>query len=138
MLGGVIAIICCSMLKKTKVLNISVYKSINLLNGLCIGNMWLETVDAAKLLGVLIDSHLTFGPHMAKIVSKARQKLYSILRLRQYGVNTARLVRFYTACVRPALTNAAPVWYTHLTIQSKTMLGADYLIPRGGGTMGFL
>ena len=52
--------------KKTKVLNISVYKSINLLNGLCIGNMWLETVDAAKLLGVLIDSHLTFGPHMAK------------------------------------------------------------------------
>ena len=72
MLGGVIAIICCSMLKKTKVLNISVYKSINLLNGLCIGNMWLETEDAAKLLGVLIDSHLTFGPHMAK------QKLYIV------------------------------------------------------------
>ena len=99
-----------------------VYKSITLSNELGIGTTWLETVDTAKLLGVLVDSYLTFAPHIAKVVSRARLKLYGLLKLRQYGVNTVGLVRFYTACVRPALTYVAPVWYTLLTIQSKTML----------------
>ena len=76
-------------------------------------------VDTAKLLGVLVDSHLTFAPDIAKVISKARQKLYGILKLRQYGVDTAGV---YTAIVRPALTYAAPAWYTLLTVQSKTML----------------
>ena len=44
------------------------------------------------------------------------------MKLKQYGVDTEGLIRFYTSSVRPILTYAAPVWYSHLTKKSQAQL----------------
>ena len=49
-----------------------------------VGNILLKSSENVKLLGVSIDSSLTFYPHVQDICNKAAQKTKTILRFRSY------------------------------------------------------
>ena len=49
-----------------------------------VGLFSLESSECVKLLGITIDSGLTFYPHVQDICSKAAQKTKTILRIRSF------------------------------------------------------
>ena len=108
--------------EKTKVLYVSSYKSIEAVNNIDINETALETVDTAKLLGVTIDSHLTFKQHVTQAVSKARKRLFNLVLMKRYGLNTAGLTRLYATAIRSVVAYAAPAWYTMTTKQLQDMI----------------
>jgi len=66
-----------------------------------------------RLLGVLLDSRLTFKYHLSHISQKAGLRLHQLSRVCNsiYGLDQADLVSMYTSYVRSVLEYAAPVWY---------------------------
>ena len=75
----------------------------------------------AKLLGVYIDSNLSWHTHVEAIVSKATQRLYFLKQLKRAEVPRAQLLHFYRpiSVVRPVLEYAVPVWH-HLLTKTQT------------------
>ena len=49
-----------------------------------VGNILLKSPENVKLLGVSIDSSLSFYPHVQDICNKAAQKTNTIFRFRSY------------------------------------------------------
>ena len=49
--------------------------------------------DKEKLLGITIDNHLKFEPHIKNLCSKVSQKLYALFRVSLYmGLNQRRMI----------------------------------------------
>ena len=67
----------------------------------------------AKLLGVVLDRHLTFVTHVEESIKKSRGAVHGLLTLKRHGVNTSMLVKFYRTRVLSILTYAAAAWYTY-------------------------
>lgn len=63
-----------------------------------------------KLLGVRIDSQLTFNVHISEICKKASQRVGVMIRLRNLIPTTAKL-QLYKAAVLPYLTYCSTVWH---------------------------
>ena len=72
-------------------------------------------VSSAKLLGVIIQSHLRWDQNVDNITAKANSKRYFLAVLRRAGVQTRNLLQFYTTFVRPTVEYAAPVWHADIT-----------------------
>jgi hypothetical protein len=70
----------------------------------------------AHVLGLILDSRLSWHPHIASIKSKLRTQTFALTRLTSstWGapLNSCRLL--YTPIVRPAITYASNVWYSPL------------------------
>jgi len=75
----------------------------------------IQRASEAKLLGVHVDSNLSWHIHVEAIVSKATQRLYFLKQLKRAGVPHAQLLRFYILVIRPVLEYAVPVSHHHLT-----------------------
>ena len=97
-------------ISKTKVLPLSVRKE-------CIysDSCDVEVVDRFHFLGVTVDSHLTFKPHIENIVNKAKKRSYLLIKLKRLGVSTEKLKLFYISNIRSVLTYAAPSFFGYLT-----------------------
>ena len=107
------------MSKKTKSLNVSLRKSLNMNSELAMNtNQSVTNVSSTKLLGVTLDSHLTFSEHVSEVRKAANRKIHGLLVLKQSGVNTETLVMMYRAQILPTITYSAPAWFPFL---------ADYL-----------
>ena len=78
------------------------------MNNIDINEIGLETVDTAKLLGITIDSHLTFKKHVTQAVSKARKRLFTLVLMKRYGLNTAGLTRLYASAIRSVYMQPPP------------------------------
>ena len=74
------------------------------------GDNVIERVITYKILGVFMDSGLTWNSHVEFIFKKACKKLYSSKVLRRAGVNHVNILKVYLTTVRPVLEYAAPVW----------------------------
>jgi len=79
----------------------------------------IQRASEAKLLGVHIDSNLSWHTHVEAIVSKAIQRLYFLKQLKRARVPHAQLLHFYISVIRPVLEYAVPVWH-HLLTKSQT------------------
>ena len=77
----------------------------------------LETVDSVTLVGVEIDSSLSWGKNTKKMVKKAFQRMWVIRRLKRLGASTADLKEVYIKQIRSVLEFAVPVWSPGLTKQ---------------------
>ena len=51
---------------------------------ICIGDSVLSHVDACKFLGIVIDEHLTFKPHIQYVTNKLSKNIGIISRIRPY------------------------------------------------------
>ena len=74
----------------------------------------IKLVQTTKLLGVTITSDLTWGEHVDTVHSKAAQRLYFPTLLRRAGMPPQRMLRVFTAVVRPLTEYAPPAWHTAL------------------------
>lgn len=74
-----------------------------------INNTIIPRVNNFSDLGVIIDSSLTFEPHITSICNKARQRAALILKCFT-SRNPKLLTRAFTTFVRPSLEYASCVW----------------------------
>jgi hypothetical protein len=98
--------------KKTKTMTITLRKDPPKVNPVVIEDTVLDEVDSFKLLGVTVDSKLSFKPHVESVVSKARRCSHVIVVLKRQGIDTKTLVSAYLSRVRSVLTYAAPAWFS--------------------------
>ena len=87
----------CQKLSKCKPFNIQ------------IGDVLLETVKSAKLLGVHIDNCLTWYTHLDLLANKISKKLGVLRRLRPFMSNDA-LLKIYNCIIFPHLNYCRTVW----------------------------
>ena len=78
----------------------------------------IQRTSEAKLLGVHIDSNLSWHTHVEAIVSKTTQRLYFLKQLKRAGVPRAQLLHFYISVIRHVLEYAVPVWH-HLITKTR-------------------
>ena len=75
-----------------------------------------------KLLGILIDQHLTFRPHIQNIASRCRYRIHILLMLKRYGINCTGLLKYYRSNIRSLLSYACPAWYPYICdVDKKTL-----------------
>ena len=87
-----------------------------------LNNTAINTSSVSKLLGVSIDSRLSFSAHVDDIVSRTSYKLYTMRRLRRLGAAEKCLMTFYKAHILSVITYASPAWSSLITDGSMKQL----------------
>ena len=75
----------------------------------------INSVSKVKLLGVTINSTLTWNDHIEEIVKKASRKHYYLVQLKRAKIPASELVAYYCACIRSSIDYACPVFHYSLT-----------------------
>jgi len=87
-----------------------------------IASQTVERVTTYKLLGVHIDSTLSWSAHIEYIIKKASTRLYFLKQLKRPVLPNSHSLHFYITVTRPALEYCAPVWHYALTkAQSESL-----------------
>jgi len=82
----------------------------------------VERVTTYKLLGVHIDSTLSWSTHTEHIIKKATARLYFLHQLKTAGLPNSHLLHFYITVIRPVLEYCVPVWHYALRkVQSESL-----------------
>jgi hypothetical protein len=91
----------------------------------------IRWVDTASYLGVILDTRMTWSPHIVQVKKKTAQRLglLSSLLHRRSGLSIRNGVLLYKQLIRPMMEYACPIWRsaacTHLrklqVIQSKCL-----------------
>ena len=97
--------------EKCKELRISFVKNKPQFAPIVVDGKELERVTSAKLLGLTISSNLTWNEHISDVIKKASKRLYFLVQLKRSRVPRHDMSTFYTACIRPVLTYAAPAFF---------------------------
>jgi hypothetical protein len=84
---------------------------------LTIDDQQISSSNHTKLLGIVLDSKLDFKEHISSVISKCNTRMYQMRKLKQLGLNTDGLLKFYISNIRSILVYACPAWYT---LVSKT------------------
>ena len=82
----------------------------------------LEVVKEVKLVGVMVDSNLSWKKNTDYICQKAIRKLWTIRRLKKLKLGISTLVDVYTKEVRSVLEHAVPVWHSGLTKRQSAQI----------------
>ena len=107
---------------KTKEMIIQFSKKPSTLPPLLINEVQIEVVKTFKLLGVIINSTLTWQDHVDYISSKVGKRLYFIRMLKRAGVSPTDIVAVYVSLVRSVLEYGCEVWHPGLTVKQTDML----------------
>jgi len=75
----------------------------------------IERVTNFKLLGLYIDSTLSWKKHIEYAVSKASKRLYFLKVLKRSGLPHDHLIHYYAAVIRPVLEYCSCVWHHNIT-----------------------
>ena len=88
-------------------------------------SLGVSRVDSLLLLGVLLDRHLLFSPHVSKTLSQAAQSLHALKVLKTSGLPLPSLTCVCRATLVARLLYASPVW-------SGSISGAAFQGPHSG------
>ena len=80
-----------------------------------IDNRDIESVNSAKVLGVIINNQLKLNNHIDYITKKASSRLYFLRLLQRAGVPYPDIFQVYTSIIRSLLEYACEVWHPGLT-----------------------
>jgi ribonucleases P/MRP protein subunit RPP40 len=76
---------------------------------LLLGNNSLAVFDTVKDLGVIVDSNLSFSPHIDSVISKAKQRIYLIFK--SFESRDIALFTFaYKTYILPILDYCSSIW----------------------------
>jgi len=79
----------------------------------------INRVNSLKILGVLVDDHLTFQEHISQTINSCSQSLFALRTMRQHGLDNKSLHQIFTAKILSKLTYAAPAWWGYASASSK-------------------
>ena len=77
---------------------------------LYVGGNTIERVSSYKLLGVYLQSDLSWNLHCRYVTKKATKRLYILHILWRVRIGYQQLVTVYCSLIRPILEYATPVW----------------------------
>ena len=125
--------------KKTKILPFNFTKSMKFLPQISFPDREpLEVIYQTKLVGVIVDTSLSWGPHVEYTVSNAGSKLWLLVRFKSMGATQDQLLTLYQMKIRCIAEFAAPACHGALTLQQSNdlemiqkkafaiILGAEY------------
>ena len=69
----------------------------------------IERVNTFKLLGVHIESSLSWLTHISNILKKVTRRLYFLKQLKRAGLPSSHLLYYCTSVIRPVLEYCVPV-----------------------------
>ena len=75
----------------------------------------IECVTVFKLLGIMINSNLSWHNHVDYICSKASTRIYFLILLKRAGISPIDIVQVYCSIVRSVLEYVCEVWHPGLT-----------------------
>ena len=80
-------------------------------------NKPLESIKSTKLLGIILDSKLTFVDHFKMVKNEISQRINQLQSVTNccFGPTQLSLRNMYVAYIRSVLDYAAPVWYPFLS-----------------------
>jgi len=76
------------------------------------------------LLGMYIDSNVSWTIHVDSMVKKATHRLYILKQLKGAGLTSTQLYHYYSTVIRPVLEYCAPIWQYALTKAQTRQLEA--------------
>lgn len=79
---------------------------------LTLSSVALPTVDVVRDLGVLLDTRLSFSPHIDKLVARTTSLVYSVFRTLSSSLPSVYIQTYKTFLI-PILDFASPVWSPH-------------------------
>ena len=82
----------------------------------------LQKVEQTRLLGVLIDSKLTWQANTTHLVQKAYKRMIMLHKLYSFAVPRDDLLEIYILYIRSVLENSAVVWHSSLTLGQELEL----------------
>jgi hypothetical protein len=71
----------------------------------------VEQVESFKFLGVHITNKLEWSKQTKTVVKRARQSLFPLRKLKQFGMVPQSLKRFYSCNIKSILTDCITAWY---------------------------
>ena len=97
--------------KKTKIV-LFTHKRNPDLDSLSVNGSKLELPKEARLLGVTLDSKLTWKPHIIPITRKATTALLQCKQIvgKTWGIKPSMMKCIYTAMIRPSMSFACVSW----------------------------
>ena len=110
-------------LKKTKIIPFNFTKSMDFIPELSFsGGDQLEVIYQTKLVGVIVDSTLSWGPHVDYTVKNASKKLWLLIRFKNLGATQDQLLTLFQLKIRCLAEFAAPAFHGALTQQQSNDL----------------
>ena len=104
--------------KKTKVIPFNFSKTRDFIPELCFPSSEpLEVVYETKLVGTIISSNLSWGPHVEYTVKNANSKLWLLVRFKAWICTTDQLLTLFQLKKRTLAEFAAPAFHGDLTHQ---------------------
>ena len=100
--------------KKCKELRISFSRESTERDSVTINGNVITPVESVKILGVTLQNDLKRNSHVSEVVNKDAKRLYFLSQLKRAKVDTANLVKFYTACIRSIIVYACQVFHHSL------------------------
>ena len=85
-------------------------------------NTSLNPANVMKFLGITIDDHLTFIPHVNLATKSCNSKLFLMRQLKKLGMNSTGLCNFYCSNIRSALCYGASAYFQFLSDTTKLKL----------------
>ena len=80
-----------------------------------INSKQIKVVEEAKVLGVILESNLSFKSNTKHIQKKAHSKMWLLRRLKRLGASKSDLLDVYYKHIRSQCEHAVPVWNNYLT-----------------------
>ena len=96
----------------------------NTKDNLIVGGNVVEDVQCFKLLGTIITNDIHWSENSEKILKKARQRLFFLRTLKQYGMKYGILRNFYNSIIESILTYSITVWCGGATKREKDKLNS--------------
>jgi len=75
----------------------------------------IERVSEVKLLGVYIDSSLSWNKHINYIAGKAGRRLSFLKILKRSGIPRDHLLHYYIVVIRPVLEYCYCIWHHNIS-----------------------
>jgi hypothetical protein len=107
---------------KTKEMVISFSKSPVACPQITMSDSSIERVDSFKLLGITLNSKLTWHNHIENIHKRASQRIYFLTLLKRAGVSPADIIHVYCSMIRSLLEYACVIWHPGTTNQQSATL----------------
>ena len=82
----------------------------------------MEQVESFKFLGVHINNKLEWSKHTKTVVKRAQQSLFSLRKLKRFGMGSEILKRFYSCNIESILAGCITAWYGNCSASDRKAL----------------
>ena len=107
---------------KTKYMSIYFGRKPLTLDPITINGSVPEEVNVFKLLGLLVNSKITWEDHVDYICSKASQRVYFLILLKRAGKPAKDIIDTYVSIIRSVLEYVCVVWHPGLTQEQSNKI----------------